>query len=151
MFGVNFLPNPDDYIGVDLGPAPSGEQSPCPGFARYEDRIQQHLERWVQLLTKVFSDFKEYGHFSKVRRDGEYGPEWSVTFNYHKTKEHGAKYAEHIQENLPAKWEPDVVEILFFPPTLDEEIQEWIDENSGDNGGYPHLGDLGGTGRPQIP
>lgn len=133
MYGIfNFLPEPEDYQSLDLGPAPTEEQCPCPGFPRYEDKVHPILDRWLELLEEFFSDHREYGFFSKEKTDSKYGPEWSVVFKYKKSSKYGQQYANHIQANLPNKWEPDIAEILFFPEAeeaaqkLVDSIEEWI-------------------------
>jgi len=64
----NLLPEPEDYESVDLGSAPTEEQSPCPGFPRYEDKVHSILDRWIELLQEFFSDHREYGGLQRKDR-----------------------------------------------------------------------------------
>ena len=118
-YDVQFV-NTDDFVGVDLGCAPTDEQHPCHGFKGYEDRIEPVLNKWIKMLTHLFVDVAKYGTLVKCKRDTRYGPDWIVSFTFNKNKSQSRKFAEFMQNNLPSKWDTKLESIEFIP---DIEIQ----------------------------
>jgi hypothetical protein len=115
-----------NYNTLDCGSGPSEEQLPCPGFARYEARIQPIVDKWLKLLQKFFENHKKFGHFSIVKRTGSWGVEHVAYFTYDNRDEQCQNYAKFVEENLPKKWITDKDTISFYPPKDRDKEQELI-------------------------
>ena len=130
----SFFYSRENYSDLDVGPVPEQEQCPCAGFPGYTERIQPHLERWIDKLRTYFSNLRNYGAFYKHSEKKRWGLEWTVVFRYYKTEKYGKQIEKFILENLPKKYDTDIQEIIFIPDSDEEEFDEF-----GDEGGYPFI------------
>lgn len=135
-----FYYNKDNYESINLGSFPSKEQGPCVGFPGYEDRIKPMVDRWISKLKEIFSNLDKFGRFAKKKIETRYGNEWVAIFIYDKTLPVAEELKRFLKFQLPSVWEPEILEILFFPPSKDEDLDDWMNQNYGDEGGYPFFG-----------